>query len=114
MSDEEPTGESVLEDELTRLFAANVQARMQRVEVVLLAMTPRERRLVHEVAVMANVQGMMAVGQGVSVPPDSLVLANVLMACLGFEDLYPTVARLERLGVQRIRRAHAVEVTNNP
>lgn len=81
-------------------------ARQRRVAQVLSAMTKRERQLVKEVAVMAWVRGSRAAGNGhEAIPRDSEILFEVIMSCLGFEDLYPTVDRLERVARQRERRA---------
>lgn len=81
-------------------------ARQRRVAQVLSAMTKRERQLVKEVAVMAWVRGSRAASNGHdAIPLDSEIVFDVIMACLGFEDLYPTVDRLERVARQRERRA---------
>lgn len=70
-------------------------------EQVLAAMTKRERALVREVAVMANV---LALPHGQRPARDSEVLANVIIHCLRMPDLYPTVDRLARVALRRARR----------
>jgi hypothetical protein len=86
------------------LYAVYLQKRLEgdarRVEAVLDVMTKRERQLVREVAVMAHVVGIMR-PQGSQVPPDSVVLADVIRRCLSFPDFYPTLNRLERLAIRR-------------
>jgi hypothetical protein len=90
-----------LEEGLLRYFASREQDELSRVEAVLSAMTPRERRLVREVAVMAGVRATMRVGSRETVPGDAEVVMDAISACLHMEDLYPTVARLERLTHRR-------------
>jgi hypothetical protein len=54
------------------------------------AMTPRERRLVRDAAVMGYVRGNMAGKCGdFTIPPDVEILHEVVDACLAFPDLYP-------------------------
>lgn len=93
------------EQVFSQYLVAQDQARRERVLRILGAMTKRERQLVKEVAVMAWVRGMRAGGNGAEVPKDSEIMFDAIMACLSFEDLYPTVDRLERVAIRRERRA---------
>jgi hypothetical protein len=75
---------------------ARIQARGERVRDVLAALTERERRLVREVAVMANVRGMQRGQAGqLEIPGDTAVVTDVIDACLGMPDLYPTISGLD-------------------
>lgn len=86
-----------LEEGLLRYFAASTQRRRERVEAVLAAMTDRERRLVREVAVMANVHGTQRGLAGVrDIPADTAVLHAVIAACLAMPDLYTTIDEVVR------------------
>lgn len=86
-------------DRLDGYFHVRQEQEIERVNAVLAAMTPRERKLVREVAVMASVR---ATGRTpVPSPPDSEVLINTISACLHMEDLFPTIARLERVSHRR-------------
>lgn len=69
--------------------------RVERVNATLGAMTGRERALVREAAVMGYVQGQMAAGGNVKIPPDSAVLTLVVASCLEMSDLYPTMRELQ-------------------
>jgi hypothetical protein len=92
-----------LTESLERYFVVRQTEEVARVEAVLGAMTTRERRLVREVAVMAGVRATMRVGSLKRVPPDSDVLFDAISSCLHMDDLYPTVARLERIASRRTR-----------
>lgn len=71
------------------------QQRAARVHETYYAMTPREQRLVREVAVMAYVRGMIAGQCGdTKPPPDSAVVVHVIACCQGMPDLYPTINAL--------------------
>ena len=91
----------VLPDGLVAYFAARIAAEADRVDAVLGAMTKRERALVREVAVMADVRATMRAGSQERVPPDSEVIRDTISACLHMDDLYPTVSRLERVAMRR-------------
>lgn len=81
---------------LVAYVAARDRERAQQVSEALAALTPRERALVKEVAVMGYVRGALAAGAiDAKIPPDSAVLADVVGACLAMPDLYPTLARGE-------------------
>jgi hypothetical protein len=94
------------ESAFSEYLQAQDEARRRRVGRILEAMTKRERQLIKEIAVMAWVRGGRASGYGhAAIPLDSEILKEVILACLSMEDLYPTVARLERVARQRERRA---------
>lgn len=92
---------------LARYFALRQEQRAKRVESVVAALNPRERKLVREAAVMGYVRGTMAGaaagrdGAEPAIPSDLDVLAEVVDACLSMEDLYPTFARMERTALRR-------------
>lgn len=88
--------------ELYRYLEAMDNARIDRALAVLSAMTQRERYLVKEIAVMANV---LALPPGKKPLRDKAVLVATIIHCLTMPDLYPTIARLERVADQRKRRA---------
>lgn len=75
------------------------------------AMTVREKKLVREAAVMGFVLGTydghaaaLAGERRTKIPPDRQILAEVISACLGMAEVYPTVARLEGLAARRRRK----------
>lgn len=59
------------------------------------ALSPRERRLVREAAVMGYVQGVRAVPGSfdVKIRPDREIVSMVIDACSSFPELYPTIYR---------------------
>jgi len=63
------------------------QARADAVAATLDHLSPRERGLVHDAAVMGYVQGMGATYP----PPDSTIIACVVDACLSMPEHYPTI-----------------------
>ena len=65
-------------------------ARADAVNNLLERLTPRERALVRDAAVMGYVRGRMH-PQDEKHPKDGAVLAEVVDACLAFPDLYPAV-----------------------
>lgn len=94
---------------LVNYLAAQAQARQQRVEAIWAAMTKRERLLVAEVVVMTNVRARMRAGvlgppHGPPVEPTPELLHDTIYACTTMDDLYPTVARLERIATRRARK----------
>jgi hypothetical protein len=96
------------DEQLVRYFAARQEQRAERVESVVAALNPRERKLVREAAVMGYVRGAMAGAvaarageRDATIPPDSFVLREVVDACLSMPDLYPTFERMERLANRR-------------
>lgn len=56
-------------------------------------LTPRERHLFHDAAVMGYVQGLMR-DRSEGCPKDSVVMALVADACLAHPDLYPAVSAI--------------------
>lgn len=93
-------------DRLDGYFQTRQEQETGRVAAVLAAMTPRERKLVQEVAVMASVRAArLYAGPGrVRIPLDSDIVIDAISACLHMEDLYPIVARLERVSHRRTLR----------
>lgn len=94
-----------LEEGLRRYMANRHRQDISRVVAVFGAMTPREQKLVREVAVMAGVRATMRAGSREQVPPDGEVLFDAISACLHMDDLYPTVRRMERLAQRRANRS---------
>lgn len=90
-----------IDDQLGAYFAVRQQQEARRVAAVWSAMTPREQKLVREVAVMASVRATMRCGSREQVPPDAQVVTDAISACLHMEDLYPTISRLERVAHRR-------------
>lgn len=87
---------AAIHEGLLRYLDARLKARADRVEAVLSALTERERRLVQEVAVMANVRGIQrGVAGQTDIPPDEAVLHDVIDACLSMADLYPVINGME-------------------
>ncbi|MFK0288319.1 hypothetical protein ACIQVL_48785 [Streptomyces sp. NPDC090499] len=64
--------------------------RAQRVQEFLTKLTPRERGLVHDAAVMGFFQGLQR-DRDDSMPKDAQTVALVIDACFAYEDLYPHV-----------------------
>ena len=75
---------------LLTYLADRETARADRVQAFLKSLTPYERGLVHDAAVMGYVQGLMR-DRSEGVPKDSQTMALVIDACFAFPDLYPTV-----------------------
>jgi len=80
-----------LPEPLLTYFAQREAARADAVTAFLASLTPRERGLFHDAAVMGYVQGLMR-DRSEGCPKDSQVMALVVDACLAFPDLYPTVS----------------------
>lgn len=76
-------------EELRTYIAARDRERSERVLAALEALTPRERLLIKEAAVMGYVQGVMAPDS--AIPTDSIILRNVVAGCLDASDLYPVI-----------------------
>lgn len=89
-----------LQDGLMRYLVDRHNERHREVESVLAVMTKRERQLVREAAVMANVA---ALPYGERPAKDSEVVADVVMRCLSMPDLYPAMARLARRAMKKRR-----------
>jgi hypothetical protein len=69
--------------------------RATAVDAFLARLTPRERALFHDAAVMGYVQGLMR-DREEGCPKDSQVMALVADACFAFPDLYPAVNAVAR------------------
>lgn len=99
--DDEP-----LPSALTDYFARRQQERQAQVQRMWSLLKPRDQRLVREAAVMGYVLGeRFGLGRTVrdnDFPTDSDIVAQVLLACEGQGDLYPTFRRLAR----RVARVH--------
>ncbi len=78
---------------LAEYLDARAGHRARQIADVLGALTPREQALVREAAVMGYVRGVCL---GEPIPPDSTIVADVVLGCLTFPDQYPTIARGER------------------
>ena len=75
---------------LMAYFDQQAHARAADVAEVLDGLTERERGLVHDAAVMGYVRGSMH-PRGEEIPKDSLIVADMVNACLAHADLYPTL-----------------------
>lgn len=76
---------------LAEYLAVRDAQRAEDVTRTLDALSPRERQLVREAAVMGYVQGVRyadAIGR-VTIPPDRVIVHRVVDACRAFDDLYP-------------------------
>lgn len=91
---------------LGEMFADNQRRREERAARALETMTPRERQLVREAAVMGYVQGVRSTdgGHRATIPPDSQILADVLIACASFADLYQFIAAAGEGKRPRVRK----------
>ncbi|MFG2359416.1 hypothetical protein [Streptomyces sp. NPDC048521] len=87
--------ESQVDAALADYFAKRQAARAERVRAFLDSLTPRERALVQDVAVMGYVRGSMH-PRGEEIPLNADILADVINACFVYPDLYPAVATIER------------------
>lgn len=75
---------------LVRYLEQRDAARAEEVAAHFTALTARERALVKEASVMGYVRGTMhPKGQGI--PKDGQIIAEVIGACIAFDDLYPTL-----------------------
>ncbi|MFD7868007.1 hypothetical protein [Streptomyces sp. NPDC059783] len=79
---------TALPPEYIAYLAARDAQRADAVTAVLGELTPRERHLVHDAAVMGYVRGRMH-PKGEPMPKDSVIVAEVIDACLALPDLYP-------------------------
>ncbi|MFK0182341.1 hypothetical protein ACIQVR_41025 [Streptomyces xanthochromogenes] len=86
---------------LIEYLAQRADDRADAVTVVLASLTDRERRLVHDAAVMGYVQGMRH-PQRERIPKNSRIVSLVVQECLAFPDLYPAITGYvpEPLGAQ--------------
>lgn len=86
------TADPQMIERLVAYFEVRDRQRVEEVNRVLGLMTAREQRLVREAAVMGYVRGSMAGRAGIdTIPGDAAVLAEVVDACLAFDDLYPVI-----------------------
>lgn len=69
-------------------------ARLKRIQAAIQRLTPRERRIVGEAAVMGFVQGMMAAGVTLddAMPDDETIVLRVFNGIISTPDLYPTLS----------------------
>jgi hypothetical protein len=81
-----------LPEALAAYLTAQREAREQRTDRALAALTLRERYLIREASVMGYVQGAMS-PRGEAIPPDSEVLRLVIAAALAMPDLYPHLSQ---------------------
>jgi hypothetical protein len=79
-----------LPEALVTYLAKRDADRARRTEEFLASLTPRERGLFHDAAVMGYVQGLMR-DRAEGCPKDSQVMRLVVDACFAFPDLYPSV-----------------------
>jgi hypothetical protein len=84
-----------LPDQLVAYLAERDAQRANAVDAFLTRLTPRERALFHDAAVMGYVQGLMR-DREEGCPKDSQVMALVADACFAFPDLYPAVNAVAR------------------
>jgi hypothetical protein len=81
---------SEIPDALATYLAARDHTRADQIADAFAALTPREKSLVWEAAVMGYVQGTQA--RHPAVPADSVIVADVIGACIAMPDLYPAIA----------------------
>lgn len=104
------TDPSPLPDFLTGYLEKRAADRASAVTTFLASLTPWERALFHDAAVMGYVQGLMR-DRAEGCPKDSQVMALVVDACLAFPDAYPAV-NVDRADVAQLRAA-AAWITNH-
>ena len=80
---------------LADYFAKRQAARANRIRTFLDSLSPRERALIQDAAVMGYVRGSMH-PRGEEIPLNPDILNEVIDACFAFPDLYPAVATIER------------------
>jgi hypothetical protein len=83
---------SEVPEEIVAYLSGREEERAFRIDRALAALTPRERDLVREAAVVGYVRGALA-PKGEEVPPDAAILREVVGACLALPDLYPNLGR---------------------
>lgn len=83
-----------IEADLLRVFADGERRRAAQVERTLETLTPRERRLVREAAVMGYVEGAMdaAPTKRGNIPQDSAIVAQVVLACISASERFGMIA----------------------
>ena len=82
-------------DFMVSYLAERDAQRASAVKAFLAQLTPRERGLFHDAAVMGYVQGLMR-DRTEDCPKDSQVMALVVDACLALPDLYPAVNAVQQ------------------
>lgn len=83
---------------LAQYILSQDRRRADRVGRVYSSLPPNIRQLVKDVAVMGYVRGLAAGRNGdYNLPLDSVVVAEVIDACLTFPDLYPAVSAIEEM-----------------
>jgi hypothetical protein len=88
--------EPITDAELMRYLAARDQARADQVADRLARLTERERALVREAAIMGWVHGAMTAAPNMAavkaaIPPDSRIVATVVLECASHSDRYPVL-----------------------
>jgi hypothetical protein len=86
---------NALPDFLVTYHNNREQQRAKAVDDFLAKLTPRERALFHDAAVMGYIQGLMR-DRAEGAPKDSQTIALVVDACFAFPDLYPAVNTIAR------------------
>lgn len=82
--------ETGLPPQLVNYLNVRDQQRARRAETFLASLTPRERSLVHDAAVMGYVQGI-GHQRHEPVPKDSQIMRQVVEECQHFPDRYPVL-----------------------
>ena len=82
-----------LPEHLVTYLADREEQRAQAVHGFLAKLTPRERALFHDAAVMGYVQGLQR-SRDDTVPKDSQITALVVDACFAFPEQYPGVTQI--------------------
>lgn len=72
----------------------------------LIALTPRERSVTKEAAVMGYFRGTLA-ARGEAIPPDTAILREVIACCLDHPDLYPAITAAARARADRAAASQA-------
>lgn len=84
-----------LPEQLVTYFAKREAERATAVTQFLAKLTPRERALVTQAAVMGYVQGVRH-PDGERIPKNAPLLNQVIDACFAFPDLYPAINAVAR------------------
>jgi hypothetical protein len=87
--------ESQVDAQLDEYFAKRQAARAARVRAFLDGLTPRERGLFQDAAVMGYVRGSMH-PRDEEIPLNNAIVDDVVNACFVYPGLYPAVATIER------------------
>lgn len=92
-----------LPEPLVAYLAERDAQRANAVDDFLNRLTPRERALIKQIAVMGYVQGVRH-PNGERIPNNTPLLAQVIDACFSFPDLYPTITGIARGDSQPVTR----------